>query len=263
MLEKIKPMSFRTRNGEKSSKISRAVYARRIRIPVITRNDISFRLICPIFFLLILSSCGGKQSSGNPEQSSARTDTPQSSNKKTILFFGDSLTAGYGLDNPSDAFPGVIQRKIDSLKLGYNVINAGVSGETTAGGLGRIDWILKQKADIFILELGANDGLRGIPVSETTQNLQAIIDKVKAKYPDAKLVMLGMQVPPSMGADYINSFKSIFQKLATKNKISLVPFLLDGVAGNPKLNQPDGIHPTAEGAKIVAGNVWQVLKGEL
>jgi acyl-CoA thioesterase-1 len=263
MVEKIKSMSFRTRNEEKSSKISRAVYASHIRILVITRNDILFRLICSVFFFLLLSSCGGKSSSTGTQQSAASAETTPATNKKTILFFGDSLTAGYGLDNPSDAFPGVIQRKIDSLKLPYNVINAGVSGETTAGGLGRIDWILKQKADIFILELGANDGLRGIPVSETTQNLQAIIDKVKAKYPDMKLVMLGMQVPPSMGADYITGFKAIFPKLANKNKVPLVPFLLDGVAGNPKLNQPDGIHPTAEGAKIVAANVWKVLKGEL
>jgi acyl-CoA thioesterase-1 len=263
MLEKIKPMSFRTRNEEKSSKINRAVYASRLRILVITRKDISFRLICWVFFILLLSSCGGKSSSTGKQQSAVSTETTPVTNKKTILFFGDSLTAGYGLDDPTNAFPGVIQRKIDSLKLPYNVINAGVSGETTAGGLGRIDWILKQKADIFVLELGANDGLRGIPVSETTQNLQAIIDKVKAKYPDVKLVMLGMQVPPSMGADYITGFKAIFPNLANKNKVLLVPFLLDGVAGNPKLNQPDGIHPTAEGAKIVAGNVWQVLKGEL
>ena len=182
---------------------------------------------------------------------------------KNILFFGDSLTAGYGLDDPSDAFPGVIQHRIDSLKLPYTVVNAGVSGETTAGGLGRIDWILKQKVDVFVLELGANDGLRGIPVTETAQNLQAITDKVKARYPSAKLVLLGMQVPPSMGADYVTGFKNVFPKIAEKNKMALVPFLLANVGGNPKLNQADGIHPTAEGAKIVADNVWKVLKDEL
>ncbi|MDB5134739.1 MAG: tesA [Mucilaginibacter sp.] len=215
------------------------------------------------FIMLLLYACGGKSSSGNTDQAATKTDTAQASNKKTILFFGDSLTAGYGLDDPSDAFPGVIQRKIDSAKLPYTVINAGVSGETTAGGLGRIDWILKQKVDVFILELGANDGLRGIPVKSTAQNLQAIVDKVRAKYPDAKLVMLGMQVPPSMGGDYVNGFKDVFPKVAAANKMALVPFLLDGVGGNPKLNQADGIHPTAEGAKIVAGNVWKVLKGEL
>jgi acyl-CoA thioesterase-1 len=224
---------------------------------------LSFRLISYLFFMLILSACGNQNTSTNTQQSTDSTATTAVSNKKTILFFGDSLTAGYGLDDPLSAFPGVIQRKIDSLKLPYTVVNAGVSGETTAGGLGRIDWILKQKVDVFILELGANDGLRGIPVKETEQNLQSIIDKVKAKYPDAKLVLAGMQVPPSMGADYVTGFKDLFPKMAEKNKIALVPFLLANVGGNPKLNQADGIHPTAEGAKIVADNVWKILKDEL
>jgi acyl-CoA thioesterase-1 len=214
-----------------------------------------------LFSILILSACGGNSAPTDSQQPASTTDSKATtSNKKAILFFGDSLTAGYGLDDPSDAFPGVIQRKIDSLKLPYAVVNAGVSGETTAGGLARIDWILKQKVDIFVLELGANDGLRGIPAAETAKNLQAIIDKVKAKYPDAKLVLTGMQVPPSMGADYITAFKNLFPTLAEKNKIQLVPFLLAGVGGNPNLNQADGIHPTAQGAKIVADNVWKVLK---
>jgi len=218
------------------------------------------KLVACIFSILILSACGGKSASTDSPQSASTADsTSTTSNKKAILFFGDSLTAGYGLDDPSDAFPGVIQRKIDSLKLPYAAVNAGV-GETTAGGLARIDWILKQKVDVFVLELGANDGLRGIPVAETAKNLQSIIDKVKAKYPDAKLVLAGMQVPPSMGADYITAFKNVFPTLAEKNKIQLVPFLLAGVGGNPKLNQADGIHPTAVGAKIVADNVWKVLK---
>jgi acyl-CoA thioesterase-1 len=214
-------------------------------------------------FILILASCGNNKQSAADQQSAAKTDTAQTSTKKTVLFFGDSLTAGYGLDDPADAFPGVIQQKIDSLGMPYTVVNAGVSGETTAGGLGRIDWILKQKVDVFVLELGANDGLRGIPVKETIQNLQAIIDKVKAKYPAAKILLAGMQVPPSMGNDYVTGFKAVFPQLAGKNKIALVPFLLQGVGGNPKLNQADGIHPTAEGAKIVGDNVWTVLKSEL
>ena len=219
--------------------------------------------ICFCLFLS-LSACGGKNTSADTRQQAATKDTTAAaSSKKNILFFGDSLTAGYGLDDPSNAFPGVIQRKIDSLKLPYAVINAGVSGETTAGGLARIDWVLKQKIDIFVLELGANDGLRGMPVAETTKNLQSIIDKVKARYPGAKIVLTGMQVPPSMGHDYIISFKSLFPELAEKNKIALVPFLLAGVGGNPKLNQADGIHPTAEGAKIVANNVWKVLQEKL
>ncbi|MDB5023685.1 MAG: arylesterase [Mucilaginibacter sp.] len=249
--------------GKKSYKTGKADFASRIRLLTVVRIDKGYKAVVSLCFILMLSACGNNGSPTGSQQSAASTETAQTSGKKTILFFGDSLTAGYGLDDPSDAFPGVIQGKIDSLKLPYTVINAGVSGETTAGGLGRIDWILKQKVDVFVLELGANDGLRGIPVNETTENLQAIIDKVKARYPDAKLVLVGMQVPPSMGSDYVTSFKDIFPRMAEKNKVTLVPFLLAGVGGNPGLNQADGIHPTAEGAKIVAGNVWKVLKEEL
>jgi acyl-CoA thioesterase I len=269
-------MSFRTRNEEKSYRTSKANNASRLsffapvspaqsrsreKFPAIARNDIAF--YCFIL-ILICSSCGNKPASTDTQSASTTETSSVSSNKKNILFFGDSLTAGYGLEDPTDdAYPAVIQHKIDSLKLPYNVINAGVSGETTAGGLGRIDWALKQKVSVFILELGANDGLRGIPVEESRRNLQAIIDKVKSKYPDAKIILAGMQVPPSMGADYANSFKTLFPQLAKKNNITLVPFLLDNVAGIPKLNQRDGIHPTVEGAKIVANNVWGVLKGDL
>ncbi|SDF89909.1 arylesterase [Mucilaginibacter sp. P19] len=214
---------------------------------------------------LTMAGCGDGAKSSNNDQTQAATETAKtdSASKKIVLFFGDSLTAGYGLDDPADAFPGVISRRVDSLKLPYKVINAGLSGETTAGGNGRIDWLLKQKVDVFVLELGANDGLRGIPVNETAKNLQSIVDKVKAKYPDAKLVLLGMQVPPNMGADYTGKFKNVFPHLAKKNNMALVPFLLQGVGGVPSLNQGDGIHPTAQGAKIVANNVWAVLQDEL
>jgi acyl-CoA thioesterase-1 len=219
------------------------------------------KIICIVFSVLIFSACGDKKSA--PAETSKTTDKPDTSSSKTILFFGDSLTAGYGLDDPGEAFPGVVQHKIDDAHLHYTVINAGVSGETSAGGKARINWILKQKVDVFVLELGANDGLRGIPVHETIENLQNIIDAVKSKYPNAKLVMLGMQVPPNMGGVYTNSFKAIFPELAAKNKMALVPFLLQGVGGVPSLNQKDGIHPTAEGAKIVGNNVWQVLQNVL
>jgi len=214
---------------------------------------------------LIIAGCGNnnKPAAGNNPPPATQTAQADSSTKKTILFFGDSLTAGYGLDDPSDAFPAVISRRIDSLKLPYKVVNAGLSGETSAGGNGRINWLLKQRIDVFILELGANDGLRGIPANETAKNLQAIIDKVKTKYPNAKLVLLGMQVPPNMGADYATQFKNVFPSLAQKNNMALVPFLLQGVGGVPALNQSDGVHPTAKGAKIVANNVWAVLKGVL
>ena len=212
-----------------------------------------------VLLFALFSACGNGSSSNQASQ--ATTAPPDStSSDMNVLFFGDSLTAGYGLDDQSEAFPGVIQGKIDAAKLHYHVVNAGVSGETSAGGKGRINWILKQRVDVFVLELGANDGLRGIPVSETVDNLQSIIDAVKARYPKAKLVMLGMQIPPSMGTQYTYSFKAIFPELAAKNKMALVPFLLKDVAGIPSLNQKDGIHPTAEGAKIVADNVWQVLQ---
>jgi acyl-CoA thioesterase I len=181
---------------------------------------------------------------------------------KTILFFGNSLTAGYGLE-PDESFPSLIQKKLDSMHLHFKTVNAGVSGETSAGGNGRIDWILKQPVDVFVLELGANDGLRGIPVAETKKNLQTIIDKVKAKYPHAKLVLAGMQVPPNMGQEYSDNFRKLFPDLAAKNNMTLIPFLLEGVGGVRELNQQDGIHPTAEGEKIVTENVWKVLQGVL
>jgi acyl-CoA thioesterase-1 len=186
--------------------------------------------------------------------------TTESSSSKRIVFFGDSLTAGYGLADINDAFPGLIQAKVDSLGLNYMVINSGVSGETTAGGKNRIDWVLNQKIDIFILELGANDGLRGVPLKETRENLQAIINAVLKKNPATKIILAGMQLPPNMGADYTNEFKTIFPELAKKNQLELIPFLLKDVGGIPSLNQGDGIHPTVEGQKIVAENVWAVLE---
>jgi acyl-CoA thioesterase-1 len=178
---------------------------------------------------------------------------------KTILFYGDSLTAGYGLST-EEAFPALIQKKLTEKGKAINVINAGLSGETSAGGLSRIDWVLRQPVDIFVLELGPNDGLRGLPLEQTEKNLQAIIDKVKAKYPKAKIVIAGMMVPPNIGPDYTAKFKAIFPALAKKNNASLIPFLLEDVAGNEKLNLPDGIHPNAEGHKIVASNVLKIIE---
>ena len=178
---------------------------------------------------------------------------------KVILFFGNSLTAGLGLE-PDQAFPGIVQQKIDSLNIDYQIINAGLSGETSAGGLGRIDWVMKQPFDIFVLELGANDGLRGLPLESTRDNLQGIIDKVRLKYPDVKIVIAGMMVPPNMGEAYTSEFVKIYPELAKKNDVQLIPFLLDGVAGNPDLNLADGIHPNIEGHRIVAETVWDILK---
>lgn len=214
------------------------------------------------FLTAVLLSCGGEKK----ENSEQKADSEQTAakvpaaKKKIIVFFGNSLTAGYGLDDPSQGFAGLIQKRIDSLGLAYKVVNAGVSGETTSGGNSRIDWLLKQPLDVFVLELGGNDGLRGIPVSETRKNLQEILDKVKAKYPDAKLVLAGMQIPPNMGQKYATEFKDVYADLAKKNEVTLIPFLLEGVGGESKLNQSDGIHPTAEGHKILAENVWVRIK---
>ncbi len=219
-------------------------------------------LLAGFMSLVACQNANNTQTESSAGQTAAKDSTSKPT--KTVLFFGDSLTAGYGLDDPAtDAYPSVIQKKITQEGFPYKVVNAGNSGETSAGGRSRIDWVLKQKVDVFVLELGANDGLRGIPVATTASNLQSIIDKVKAKYPNAKLIMAGMQIPPSMGVSYAKQFRDMFPKLAVKNDMLLIPFLLEGVGGNAKLNQADGIHPTAEGAKIVAGNVWSILKGVL
>jgi len=183
----------------------------------------------------------------------------QGSTPKTILFFGDSLTAGYGL-SPEEAFPALVEKTLNKKGKAVKVTNAGLSGETSAGGLSRIDWILRAPIDVFILELGANDGLRGLPLEQTRQNLQAIIDKVKSKYPKAKIVVTGMMVPPNLGKAYTDEFQKIFPELAKKNNATLIPFLLQDVAGIEKLNQADGIHPNIEGHKIVAGNVVSVVE---
>ncbi len=227
-------------------------------------TGLSIKKILWLFLLLAIVSCNNNKTPKATQNQQVSKDTTVSiaAKKKTILFFGNSLTAGYGVD-PSEAYPALIQDKIDSLGLNYKVVNAGVSGETTADGNSRIDWILKQPIDIFVLELGGNDGLRGIPLNATKKNLQSIIDKVKAKYPNAKIILEGMQIPPNMGPDYTTKFKEIYPQVAKENHIELVPFLLKGVGGDPKLNQRDGIHPTAEGHKIVAENVWEILKKDL
>ena len=179
--------------------------------------------------------------------------------RQTIVVLGDSLAAGFGLDL-SEAFPALLQKKIETAGLKFSVVNAGISGDTSAGGLRRIDWLLKRRVDVLILELGGNDGLRGIPVGVTRTNLQSIIDRTKQKYPQAQIVVAGMQMPPNMGAEYNAAFERIFPDLAKANHAALVPFLIDGVGGKPELNLPDMIHPTAEGHKVVAENVWKVLR---
>ncbi len=177
----------------------------------------------------------------------------------TILFLGDSLTAGLGVQE-AQAYPALIQEKIRARNLPFDVINSGLSGDTTAGGLSRLDWILQKPIDALVLALGANDGLRGLPVEEMRANLQAIIDKVKAKNPQVKIVIAGMRMPPNLGGDYAAKFAALFPELAQKNHAALVPFLLDGVGGHADLNQADHMHPTSAGHKILAENVWKVLE---
>jgi len=191
----------------------------------------------------------------------ARSNEPSADARatRTIIVLGDSLAAGYGLDQ-SESFPALIQKKVETAGLKFKVVNAGVSGDTSSGGLRRIDWLLKRRVDVLVLELGGNDGLRGIPVAVTKTNLQAIIDRTRQKYPRAQIVVAGMQMPPNMGTDYTAAFAKLFPDLAKANNAALVPFLLEGVGGKPELNLPDMIHPTAEGQKIVAENVWKVLR---
>lgn len=211
--------------------------------------------------LCLLAACGSPQNQQEKQNTSDTTRNIEAAplEKKNILFFGTSLTAGHGLDDKSLAFPALIQQRIDSLELPYRVINGGLSGETSAAGKERIDWLLNEKIAIFVLELGANDGLRGIATDETYKNLQEIIDKVKQKYPDCQLVLAGMMVPPSMGGAYGRAFSAMFPKLAETNNMVFVPFLLDRVAGETDLNLQDGIHPNERGHQIMANTVWKAL----
>ena len=216
------------------------------------------------FVALFLLSCGevktekASEDQKTEEQPEGTEETKTAT--KNILFFGDSITACYGLDDSDNAYPAVVQKKIDSLGLDYTVINSGVSGETSAGGKSRIDWVIKQDAAIFVLELGANDGLRGVALSETRSNLQAIIDVVREKSPETKIILAGMQLPPNMGQEYTSGFKQLYSDLAEENNIAFIPFILKDVGGVAALNQADGIHPTVEGHKIVANTVWETLK---
>lgn len=218
---------------------------------------------CYILLPLLLLSCGdGNSEKKTSETSEIEQSTNESSTekKKTILCFGDSITAGYGLEDSNEAYPAILQEKIDEADLDYTVVNSGVSGETTAGGKSRVEWVIKQPADIFLLELGANDGLRGIALTETRANLQSIIDIVKEKSPTTTIVLAGMELPPNMGRAYTTEFKQLYADLAEKNNLEFIPFILKDVGGNPELNQGDGIHPNVEGHKILATTVWGTLE---
>jgi acyl-CoA thioesterase I len=179
--------------------------------------------------------------------------------KKTIVFLGDSLTAGLGVGQDR-AFPTLIAEKVRAANLPFDVVNAGVSGDTSADGLHRLDWLLQRRIDVLVIALGANDGLRGLSPTVLWENLQAIIDKAKAKNPQVQIIVAGMQMPPNLGAEYTAEFERVFAGVAQKNSAVLIPFLLERVGGHRELNQPDQIHPTAAGHKIIADVVWRTLE---
>ena len=215
-----------------------------------------------LFAAFVSFSACNSESSAPQKTDSSKSAQPAGAApaaRRNIVFFGNSLTAAYNL-SPEQGFTNLIQQKIDALGLPYRCVNAGLSGETTADGKNRVDWVLKQPVDVFVLELGGNDALRGLPVKASRENLQIIIGKVKSRYPECKIVLAGMQAPPNLGPAYTNGFRKMYPELAQRNGTALVPFLLENVGGIASLNLEDGIHPNVEGQKIVAENVWKVLK---
>jgi acyl-CoA thioesterase-1 len=179
--------------------------------------------------------------------------------RPTVLFVGTSLTAGYGVE-PEESYPALLQEKIDSAGLDYRVVNAGVSGQTSAGARSSIDWLLRQPVSVLVVETGANDGLRGLPPDSLRANIQAILDRARELRPAPRLVLIGMRIPPNYGQSYSRQFEAVFPELARANDAELVPFLLEGVGGVAALNQPDGVHPTAQGQRRMAETVWRVLE---
>jgi acyl-CoA thioesterase I len=245
------------------------------------------RIVVPLVLGVACVACGAREDDGAPTRSAsapaaARADTPAPTPdavpgnrsadlappmdtstarvaRPTVLFIGTSLTAGLGLD-PSHAYPALLQQNIDSAGLDYAVVNAGVSGETSAGALRRTDWLFRRPPAVVVIETGANDGLRGQSPDSIAANIQAIIDRARALRPAPRIVLVGMEAMPNLGADYARRFHAVYPRLARQNHVPLVPFLLDGVAGIDSLNQPDGLHPTAAGQRRLAANVWRVLE---
>jgi acyl-CoA thioesterase I len=224
---------------------------------MVLKNIIWFCLTALLFSCQPAGQTNSDKTAGSETANNAHAKTvPQT---KNIVFFGNSLTAAYRLD-PSQGFVHLLQQRLDSLELPYKAINAGLSGETTAGGRERLEWVIRQPLDIFVLELGGNDALRGIAPTASYENLDAIITAVKTKYPAAKIVIAGMMAPPNLGPDYTAAFNGMYPRLAEKHNAALIPFLLKNVGGIPELNLSDGIHPNEEGQKIVEENVWNILK---
>jgi acyl-CoA thioesterase I len=210
--------------------------------------------------LFLLAACRGGEDSASVSRTGDSTALASTSAApKRLLFVGTSLTAGLGLE-PDEAYPALVARRIDSLGLPYRVDNAGYSGETSAGALRRIEWLVRQPVDVFVLETGANDGLRGLSVDSMRANIQSIIDRVRAASPTVRILLIGMEAPPNLGTRYTSEFRKVFPDLAERNGAVLLPFLLDGVAAVDSLNQGDGIHPNAAGSRRLAETVWTALR---
>jgi acyl-CoA thioesterase-1 len=229
---------------------------------------IIMRRIILAFLTLMLTGCDWQQPASRADSprpidggaaSTADVRPPDRSESRTVLFVGTSLTAGYGV-GADFAYPAVLQQMIDSAGLPFTVANAGISGETSAGGLRRIDWSLQQPADVLVLELGANDALRGLDTGQLHSNLDGILARARARNPDIAIVIVGMEAPPNLGDDYVRRFRAVYADLSDKYDAALVPFLLEGVAADPSLNMEDGIHPNIEGHRILARTVWGVVE---
>jgi acyl-CoA thioesterase I len=207
-----------------------------------------------IVALLLLLLTGCELSAADPATSNAAAQK-----RGRIVILGDSITAGYGVD-PAQAYPVLLQQKINAAGLPFEVVNAGVSGDTTAGGLRRIDWALSKGADVLVVALGGNDGLRGVPAKQTAANLDGIIKRARTKIPGLAVIVAGMQMPANFGREFVEEYRAVFPRVAVEDNAELVPFLLEGVGGIENMNQPDRIHPTADGHKRIAENVWPVLQ---
>lgn len=211
----------------------------------------------PLLFMFALAASCAVET--EETESASRIRLSVRDERPIVLFLGTSLTAGLGLSE-GQAYPAIIQTRLDSLKYDYRVVNAGVSGETSAGGLRRIEWLLRAPVSVLVVELGANDGLRGQDIGAMKTNLLAIIDGTREVYPDVKIIVVGMEAPPNFGSAYTTRFHDVFREIALEKNAELVPFLLEGVAGIDSLNQADGMHPTQLGQQILADNVWAVLE---
>lgn len=218
-------------------------------------------------FAILLAGCATEDAPRSPAPApEGPSETRQASDERdarpVVVFLGNSLTAGMGV-SPLEAYPALVQQSIDQAGLAFRVVNAGVSGETTAGGLRRVEAILGEGPTVLVVALGGNDALRGVPPAQVRENLQGILDRARSSSQILRIVIMGMLAPPNLGQAYTNAFREVFPDVAVANDADLVPFLLEGVAADPELNQADGIHPTAEGHRVMAETVWQVLEPSL